>query len=114
MTREPVVAVPTLDEIAADPSLLDSLPRATVRSIYLKAATLTATCLARLVEPDTPITAPPTDSDRLLTVVEACTRLNVQASWLYRNSSKLPFVRKLGTQLRVSERALERYLRNRA
>jgi predicted DNA-binding transcriptional regulator AlpA len=50
-------------------------------------------------------------ADRLLTPDEAVERLGVEKSWLYRNSSKLPFVIKLSRKkLRISEQKMERWL----
>ena len=48
--------------------------------------------------------------DRLLTVAEACEKLNVSEEWIYHNTRKLPFVRKVGGLLRFSSNGLQRYI----
>jgi excisionase family DNA binding protein len=49
--------------------------------------------------------------ERLLTVREAAEVLNVSLDWLYRNSKKLPFSKKLGPKmLRFSYQGLQKYL----
>lgn len=53
-------------------------------------------------------------SDRLLTVAEAATILNVLPRWLYRRSQTLPFARHLGHRtLRFSEAGLRRWMEHR-
>jgi predicted DNA-binding transcriptional regulator AlpA len=48
--------------------------------------------------------------DRLLTVEQVCQILNVSEEWLYHNSRKLPFVRKVGGMLRFSANGIQRYI----
>lgn len=48
--------------------------------------------------------------DRLLTVDEVCKTLNVTEAWLYHNTKKLPFVRKVGGLLRFSSNDLQRWI----
>jgi excisionase family DNA binding protein len=48
--------------------------------------------------------------DKLLTVEEVCAVLNVNPEWVYHNSRKLPFVRKLGGMLRFSSNGLQRWI----
>jgi predicted DNA-binding transcriptional regulator AlpA len=49
-------------------------------------------------------------ADRLLDLDDAAERLNVSSSWLYRRSSKLPFVVRNGRKLAFSERGIEDYI----
>ena len=54
---------------------------------------------------------PPVAEDRFLTIEEAAKMLNVSSDWLYRNSGKLPFRRKLGPKMvRFSSRGIQKYL----
>jgi len=46
-------------------------------------------------------------------VGEAATQLGVSVSWLYRRSSKLPFVVRIGRRLLFSARGLDRWNRQR-
>ena len=52
--------------------------------------------------------------DRLLTVHEAAVILGTSVDWLYRNSKKLPFTRRVSRkQLRFSERGIQKYIARR-
>jgi excisionase family DNA binding protein len=48
--------------------------------------------------------------DKLLTVEQVCQILNVKDEWVYHHSKTLPFVRKIGGQLRFSSNGLQRYM----
>ena len=48
--------------------------------------------------------------DRLLTVQQVKDILNVSEEWIYHNTRKLSFVRKVGGQLRFSANGLQRYI----
>jgi Helix-turn-helix domain len=52
-------------------------------------------------------------ADRLIKVKEAAGRLGLSPRWLY-NRPDLPFMRRIEGRVRVSERALERYLARRS
>jgi excisionase family DNA binding protein len=61
-------------------------------------------------EPEpTPVTITASD-DRLLTVKEAAARLRKDPKWIYRGKNELPFMRRVGGSLLISERALERWI----
>lgn len=54
---------------------------------------------------------PASGSDRLFTAEQASDLLAVSPDWLYRNSRKLPFSRKLGAKmLRFSGEGIQKYL----
>ena len=48
--------------------------------------------------------------DRLLDIDELCKVLNVGKPWVYHNVKKLPFVRKVGGNLRFSSTDLQRWI----
>jgi excisionase family DNA binding protein len=48
--------------------------------------------------------------DKLLTVEQVCEVLNVNEGWVYHHARRLPFVRKVGGQLRFSSNGLQRYI----
>jgi excisionase family DNA binding protein len=48
--------------------------------------------------------------DRLLDIDEVCKILNVAKPWVYHNVKKLPFVRKVGGNLRFSSNDLQRWI----
>ena len=52
--------------------------------------------------------------DTLLDVKQASERLNCTTVWLYRNSKKLPFTKRLSPrQLRFSSKGIDKYLKSR-
>jgi predicted DNA-binding transcriptional regulator AlpA len=54
------------------------------------------------------------EEDRLLTAEEAAKVLSTSADWVYRNSQRLPFTRKLGHKmLRFSAVGIQQYLKTR-
>jgi predicted DNA-binding transcriptional regulator AlpA len=85
-------------ELIDDPVLEDELPQA----VLILAAQL---CKVREAKPNGSVPA-----DQLLDLDEAARRLNVSSSWLYRRSSKLPFVVRNGRKLSFSERGIEQYI----
>lgn len=64
------------------------------------------TALARLTAP-----AAIERSDELLTVEQAAKRLELSASFLYRNHARLPFTRRMGRSLRFSSLGIDEYIR---
>ena len=64
----------------------------------------------RLAEPGDTATRP----DRLLEVKEAAEKLGQTADWLYRHNHKLPFIVRLGRNIRFSEQGIEKFIRQRA
>ena len=48
--------------------------------------------------------------DRLLSLEEVCKTLNCTEAWIYHNTKKLPFVRKVGGLLRFSNNDLQRWI----
>ncbi len=63
------------------------------------------TALARIA---TPAAQAP---DELLSVPQAAARLNVSENYLYRNSRRLPFVKRIGRKLLFSSAGLDLYLK---
>jgi predicted DNA-binding transcriptional regulator AlpA len=50
--------------------------------------------------------------DRLLDIDEVCKILNVAKPWVYHNVKKLPFVRKVGGNLRFSSNGLQKWIQD--
>jgi excisionase family DNA binding protein len=67
--------------------------------------TVRVTALARLASP--PVAKP----DELLTVEQTAERLNVSQNYLYRQSRRLPFTRRIGRKLLFSSSGLDLYLK---
>ena len=61
---------------------------------------------SRITKPDTS----GGNSDRLLTVEQVAERTGFAPDYVYRNRSKLPFLRKVGRSVRASERELDRWI----
>jgi excisionase family DNA binding protein len=65
-----------------------------------------ATALARLSAP-----APAAPPDELLDMPEAAARLSLSAEYLYRNSKRLPFTRRVGRRVLFSSAGIDAYLK---
>ena len=110
----PPAAVPTLDALAANPALADTLPAEVLSELHGHAAKLTADLLVQLVRAATATRDGKGDAaeDRLLTVTEAAQKLGTSEDWLYENADRLPFTVRLSEkQLRFSNIGLRRYIR---
>jgi hypothetical protein len=106
-------AVPSLDQLARDPSAAVGLPPAALAALHMQAtAVLSAIGLAWASTGQGDQQAPVDKSDnRMLTIDEASARLRKGRQWLYRNAARLPFVRRISRKsLLVSEAGLNAYL----
>jgi excisionase family DNA binding protein len=106
-----IAPVPSLDELAADPSKATSLSPEAARSVTVRCAVVLAAVAAVRSGPDL---SPTSDDDHLLTTEEAARRLGVSEDWLYRRAGRLPFTVRLGRTLRFSALGLDRYISQRA
>ncbi len=109
--RVSLSAVPTLDELAADPTRAGTLPLEARQALVLRALAALA-ALAVVPSPAIPPSEVP-DHERLLDVDEAARRLGVSPDWLYRRAGKIPFTVRLGRSLRFSAHGIERYIQAR-
>jgi len=55
----------------------------------------------------------PDKKDKLLSVKEVSEIIGCSKDWLYRRTKTLPFVVRLGNQIRYSENGIERYIQQR-
>jgi excisionase family DNA binding protein len=100
------LALPTVDDV-------DALPAEALGSFLLQLTALQGRAALRLLASASP--APPGGQpERLLTVKEAADRCSTSADWIYRHKDALPFIRRLGRTVRVSEAALARWMARRA
>ena len=102
--------MPTLDELIADSSRARALSPEEAIGLLSRIASiqpvLWAVAYSGKVENEPA-------GDRLLKVGEVADRLNCDPDWVYRNTDKLPFTRRLSSkQLRFSEKGLEKYIKN--
>ncbi len=64
-----------------------------------------------LGEVEAPGPTPETQEDRLLTVPQVATQLNVSERYVYDHRHEWPFTRQVGRKLRFSEKGLQEWLR---
>src|SRR5574341_964596 len=94
-----MIAVPTLDELAADPGKGRGLPRPTLLGLSARAlAAQTAILAALLAQP-----SEAAREERLLTIRELADRLGRTVDWIKRHQHELPFaIRESGAHPRFS------------
>ena len=89
------------------PEAVDALPPQELATLIAILARAQACAVARLATAG--VARQPhvhhDQTDRLLDVREAATRLGMSADWLYRNKNRLPFTRRLGRAVRFSSPA---------
>ena len=111
----PLVPVPTLDEIAANPALVGELPPHVCAALAAKAAGVGIVLAARLaVTPAGPAAANDGEPEPPLTVEEAARRLGIAKGTLYRKArtTYADLLVRTGTaKLLFDARALEDYKR---
>jgi predicted DNA-binding transcriptional regulator AlpA len=105
-------AVPTLDELAADPARATTLPPAVAEALQTKCLlvlnALWGRCLAARATPEVA-----SEPDSLIDVTAAAERLGVSRDWLYHHARQLPFTVRQGRLLRFSSHGINRYIRSR-
>ena len=109
------VAIPTLDELARDPSRASDLAADALAALAAHCAAvqsvLAAAQLALIVNGGTTEVTPPLDGDRLLGIKEAAAKLGVTRDYLYRRKD-LPFrVSVAPGQVRFSLKGIEKFIR---
>lgn len=108
------VAVPTLDEVASDPTRVMGLPPAVLVDIVARAGAVVAAAQSAMVAKAMPSQQREAAHDNLLNVKQAAARLSVTEDWLYRHAQRLPFTVRLGPgQVRFSAAGIERFIRTR-
>ena len=107
------VALPTLDDLAADPSKAAMLPPDVARSLWVRGHVALG-ALAPVIAATPSLATGTSEEDRLLTVDDAAFKLGVTKDWLYRRAKSLPFtVRPSPGTVRFSLRGIEKYFRQR-
>ena len=104
-----------LARLAASPEQARSLPPedAAIAAAYASELQAALAQRLRVTDAEAHSKAPP-PADRLLTPAETAARLGVTKRWLYRNSKRLPFTRKLTNRtVRFHEQGLAKYIRER-
>src|SRR5215470_2577431 len=104
-------SVPSLDEIAREPSMATNVSPDVARALTMRCAAVLAALAA--IPSETPQKESQVPEERLLGVEEAASRLGVSKDYLYRQGSRLPFTVRVGRRLRFSATGLARYIRAR-
>ena len=106
--------IPSLDDLAGSPTKVESLSCQAVWDLMVKVNGLQSILLGRLACLNQTPGKESLQGDQLLDVNETAKKLSVSTDWLYRNSNKLPFTRRLGSRkLRFSDRGIEKYIKSR-
>jgi len=105
--------LPSLDELAENPSQARDLSRQMRSELIVRASALIASLAGPLIAE--PSSAPVTEAeDELLTVEEAAMLLRRSRRWLWRHKKSLPFVRQIsGKSLLCSKNDLAAWLATR-
>jgi predicted DNA-binding transcriptional regulator AlpA len=106
-------AVPSLDELAAEPDRASVLPPAALQGLLWRCLTAQTALMAALLTASARTTDPASEPDRLLDVATAAQRLGVSKDWLYHHARQLPFVVRNGRLLRFSSHGIAGYIRMR-
>ena len=108
------MAVPTLDELAADPERARELPLPLLQALLTRCGALHATLTGALTVAAVQQSGRAVEeADSLLDIDAAAKRLSASVDWLYRHSRELPFVVRNGRLLRFSSHGIDRYIRER-
>lgn len=110
----PPTAVPTLDELAADPERAAELPANTLQGLLCRCLTLQSALLGALLSAAAETNRHAAEEpDSLIDVEAAAQRLAVSRDWLYHHARQLPFTVRQNRLLRFSTRGMDRYIRSR-
>ena len=105
-----LASVPTLSDLLADPTKLSALPREAIAQLRGELARLDTLLLSRLFTDDQ-AHAGNEHNDRLLDIDEAAGKLGLSRDALYR--SDYPFVVRIGSRRRFTEKGIKKFIRAR-
>lgn len=107
--------LPTLDQVLADPGVAADLSSESIAKLLAQVAVVQSAITARLVlaaaaENGNGSSAPV--GDEMLTIKEVAKLLRREPRWIWRNKSRLPFLRRVGNGrgLLASRRELDKYM----
>jgi hypothetical protein len=105
-----LIGVPSLDEIADDPSRLQELPGRTLATLAARTAAIQAALAQQQIQlAAEPLRTAPA-SDRTLDADEIAVELGVDRRWVFRYAKRLPFIKRISRKsLVASESAVKRW-----
>jgi hypothetical protein len=101
--------MPTLDDLAVDPSLAKSLSSEDAEYMLARLAAVHIPLLVQALSSKGSKTED--TEDRLLNIESAAERLCVKTDWLYRNWRQFVFARKIKRQIRFSSHGVDKYIK---
>ena len=110
-------ALPTWNDLFADPSLFDRLPSEAQATLYEQIAAMQAKLLAKtIINARSTAQQSSSEPDRALGIGEAARRLNTSKDSLYRIWRRLPFAYKdpIDGKVKFSGKGIERHISQRA
>lgn len=84
-TRQPLAAVPALDDVASNPRVLAGLSKSAIASLLMRSAVVQSALTAALATedaPEQPVSTPANVDVRLLTAKQVAECLEVKESWV--------------------------------
>lgn len=104
-------AMPTLDELVADPTRATALPATVLHELLCHCAAVQSVLLGALLTASARAsTDAPAAPDRLLGVAAAAEGLGASKDWLYHHAHQLPFTVRQGRMLRFGSHSIDRYI----
>jgi len=104
--------LPSLDELAADPSKVNVLAVEVVKQLLVRHATLGEVLLARLIAVPTP-ERKPDGTDRFLDASAVGAMIGKSRSWVEKHPEVLPKRRRVGGEGKWSEREIQQWMKYR-
>jgi hypothetical protein len=104
----------TLAELVEHPERVADVPAAEIPVLLTRLATITAALAARMTVNDFAKHAERSEPDELLTLDQAAARLKTSTDFLRRSPAMKPLRVRLAREIRISSRAIERYIRQAA
>src|SRR5690349_9566846 len=101
----------TAAQVVADPARVADVEVATLPTVLTQLIMVAAAVAARLSTIE-PRSEPPATSggDRLLMAKEASVLLNLSTDWLYKSEAARPFRVRIGSEVRFSSIAIQRFI----
>ena len=108
-------SIPTLDEISREPERLQGLDSTTLFALALRANSVAGMIAAHLAIASNGHHHPaPAQAEEWVTVEDAAELAHKSRRWFFRNSSRLPFIKRVSARsVVVSRQGLERWISRR-